>query len=82
MSTLHVDLPESVLLATRQSPEEFVREARFLLTLKLFELGRLSSGIAAETCGMSRVDFIIAAGRLGVPAIDLDESEMEREFAS
>jgi len=83
MSTgvLHVDLPESLLLATGQSREEFIREAKLLLAVKLFELGRLSSGRAAEVCGMPRLDFLIAAGRMGVPAADLDESEMEREFS-
>ncbi len=73
MSTIQIDVPESVLLSTGQSQEEFVREAKFLLALKLFELGRLSSGKAAELCGMNRVDFILLAGRSGVPVADLDD---------
>jgi hypothetical protein len=40
---IHIDLPESVLLTTGQSQEAFVKEAKFLLALKLFELGRRSS---------------------------------------
>jgi hypothetical protein len=46
--TLTIDIPESVLLATGQSREEFIREAKFLLAAKLFEMGRLSSGKAAQ----------------------------------
>lgn len=77
---LTIELPENVLLACGQSREEFVREARFLLALKLFELGRISSGKAAELAGMGKPDFIMAAGRLGVPAADLDSDEAAREF--
>jgi hypothetical protein len=55
MSTIQIGVPESVLPSTGQSPEDFVRKAKFRLALKLLELGRLSSGKAAEMCGMNRV---------------------------
>jgi len=80
MGVIHIDLPESVLLTTGQSQEEFVKEAKFLLALKLFELGRLSSGRAADLCGLPRVDFLLFAGKAGVPVADLDEEELSREF--
>jgi predicted HTH domain antitoxin len=75
MATLSIELPDTLLLGTGQSPDEFLKEARFLLSLKLFELGRISSGKAAEISGMSRLDFLFAAGRSGVPVADLDEFE-------
>jgi predicted HTH domain antitoxin len=81
MGVIHVDLPESILLSTGQSQEEFVRDAKFFVALKLFELGRISSGRAAEICGLSRVEFILLAGRWGVPVADLDAEELSREFA-
>lgn len=80
MNSLTIEIPESVLLATGQSREEFVREAKFLLAAKLFDLGRLSSGKAAQICGMSRPEFILAAGRMGIPVVQLDEEELNREF--
>ncbi len=82
MSTIQIAIPASVLLSTGQSEEEFVREAKFLLALKLFELGRLSAGKAAEMCGQNRVDFLLLAGRSGVPVADLDDSERQREFSA
>jgi len=81
MGTIHIDLPESVLLATGQSEEEFVRETKFVVALRLFEQGRISSGRAAELCGLPRVDFLFAASRAGVPVADLDAAELDREFS-
>lgn len=82
MANLQIDFPDSVLLATGQSPEEFVREAKFLLALKLFEVGRISSGRAAELSGVPRVEFLFRAGRMGVPVADLDDEELDQEFST
>ena len=81
MTSIQIDLPDSVLLATGQSADEFVRDAKFFLALKLFEVGRLSSGRAAELGGLPRVEFLLRAGHMGVPVADLDEEEMDQEFA-
>jgi predicted HTH domain antitoxin len=80
VANIQLDFPESVLLATGQSPDEFAREAKFLLALKLFELGRLSSGRAAELCDLPRVEFLFRAGKMKVPVADLDSHELESEL--
>ncbi|HEY3357776.1 MAG TPA: UPF0175 family protein [Polyangia bacterium] len=80
MSTLSIEIPDSVLLASGQSREEFLGEAKFLLAAKLFELGRLSSGKAAELCSMPRAEFILKVGRMGIAVADLDDEELQREF--
>ena len=81
MRTISIELPEKVLVSTGLTREDFIREAKLLLALKLFELGRLSSGQAAELCDLERIDFIFAAGRMCIPVADLDEEEVEQEFA-
>ena len=81
MRTISINLPENIVLATGQPPEEFIKEAKFLLALKLFEMGRISSGRAAEMCDMPRLDFLLSVSRMGITVADLDESEMDREFA-
>jgi predicted HTH domain antitoxin len=81
MAVLHIDLPEGLLAAGGQSREDFVRETKFLLALKLFEVGRVSSGRAAEICGMARLDFLLLPGRMGAPVVDLDAEELGCEFA-
>ena len=80
MSDITILLPESILIPTGQSREGFVREAKFLLASKLYELGRLSSGRAAAICDMDRVTFLLVLHRIGVPAIDLDDRELDDDL--
>lgn len=56
-------IPEEVLLAEKANEVTFARELRILAAVKLYELGRLSSGRAAELAGMPRVKFLLALGR-------------------
>jgi len=81
MNTLMIELPLEGLPSAAELPENFSDEARFLLALKLFEQGRISSGKAGTLCGMGRVEFLLAAGRAGVPVVDLSPHEMADEFA-
>ncbi len=81
MNTVLLELPLDALALPGASPEELAREAKFMLALKLFEVGRLSSGKAGTLCGMGRVEFLLAAGRAGVPVVALDGDELNGEFA-
>lgn len=76
---LTIELPDTLLALVKMSREEFAREGRFLLLAKLYEMGAISSGKAAEMCGMSRVKFLLSLSRIGVPMIDLSDDELARE---
>jgi predicted HTH domain antitoxin len=68
---LTIPYDDSVLLEASLTRDEFEREAKLMLAAKLFELGRLSSGRAAELCGLGRVEFLLALPRVGVSMSNL-----------
>jgi predicted HTH domain antitoxin len=65
MASNVVSIPysEELLLALREEPESFEREARLLLAVKLYELGKLSTGMVAQLAGMTRVAFMFELAR-------------------
>ena len=79
-ATLAIDRPTCLTLQGK-SRAELEQRSKFLLALKYFELGEITSGQAAQMAGMGRVAFLNEASRNGVPVIDMDEEEMELEFA-
>lgn len=79
-ATVQIPLPDALLLHSKDR-ESLETRSRFLLALKFFELGELSSGQAAAMSGMSRVGFLLEAGKHGVPVVDLSAEELAAELA-
>lgn len=75
-----ITYPAEIPPMLKLSDQEFARELRLLGAAKLFELGRLSSGKAAQLAGMDRVAFLYELNRIGVPAINLRDEEIEAEI--
>jgi len=66
MSVLKIEYPPEVLWALQQDPEEFEAEARLLLAIKMYETGKLSTGLAARLAGVPRITFMFLLGRYGL----------------
>ena len=78
-ASLEIEFSKTLMLHARDR-EAVTQRSRFLLALKYFELGEVSSGQAAEMCDMGRVAFLSEAGRCGVPAVELDGEDLKQEF--
>jgi predicted HTH domain antitoxin len=81
MRTLAIQYPEALPGSLSLSLASFESEARMALAVKLFELGRLTSGQAAELAGSTRARFLLDCPRFGADSVDWDEEELAAEFA-
>ncbi|MGB4115179.1 MAG: UPF0175 family protein [Polaromonas sp.] len=77
-----LEIPALLPDAMQSTPEEFAVEAKMAMAVKLYELKRLSSGMAASLVGMERVDFLLELHRYGVAVIDMDEAELASDVAN
>jgi predicted HTH domain antitoxin len=55
-------------------------ELKMIVASKLYELGRLSSGQAAEVAGLSKRSFIELLGKYNVSVFGYDAEELKEEL--
>ncbi len=82
MSQLIVEYPEDLPGLVHLTPEELAAEVRLMAAVKMFELGKLSSGKAAELAQLSRLDFLEACGRYRVSPYNYPGDDIEAELNS
>jgi predicted HTH domain antitoxin len=80
MSKLIIEYPSEVLWALQQEPDEFEAEARLLLALKLYEIGKLSAGLAAQLAGVPRTTFFYLLGQHGLSPFGETPDELQEDF--
>ncbi len=78
-NTVEIKYTDDLLLSLKESKLEFEKEAKFLLALKLYELGKISSGKASKIAGLSRVQFIMKLADYNVSPFQSDLEEILTE---
>ena len=73
---IEIPYPKTMPDALQETPEEFEREAKLAMAVKLFEMKKLSSGMAASLVGMERTSFLLLLHRYNVDAIDMTKDEL------
>ena len=78
-TTLTIDYPMELSTALGKRPEDVASEVRLMAALKLFETGRISSGLAAKLAGMGRAQFLVSCGQYGVSVFQQTPEEIESD---
>ncbi len=80
MTEVLMKLPEKVSLALKVPSEALGKELLLAAAIKLYELGRISSGAAAEIAGLPKPLFLAKLADYGVCTLDLKKEELQREL--
>jgi predicted HTH domain antitoxin len=75
-----IKYPKSIPDAMHLSRKEFENEAKIALAVKLFEMKKISSGMAASIAEMDRVSFLLTLNQYGVNMINYDAEELESDI--
>lgn len=81
MTTLQLPVDDRWLLRAGQTAAELTRDLRELLAAKLFEVGRLTLGQAAELAGQPVWLFMETLSRLAVSVINLDDEQLQDDLS-
>jgi predicted HTH domain antitoxin len=79
MSEITLSIPDETLVALKVNPEQMGAELRLAAAVKLYELGRISSGAAATLAGVPRTVFLTKLAEYGVDTFRLTEEELRQE---
>ena len=81
MAEVIMPIPEETLVALKLSPADAADALRLAAAMKLYELGKLSSGAAATLAGVPRAVFLSKLADYAVPTFRLSEEELKEDLA-
>ena len=82
MGEISLNVPEESLVALKLPREAAGAELRLAAAVKLYELGRLSSGAAASLAGVPRTVFLSRLADYGVVTFRASAEELAADAAN
>ena len=82
MSQITFSIPDDILLALKAMPDDLAFKIRFAASVKLYEMGQLSSGAATQLAGVPKPYFLSRLADYGVTTFDLSEEELSHDLKS
>lgn len=73
MATLTIEYPDEILVSLKETQDDFSEELKIAAAVKLYEMGKLSSGKAARLAGMDKISFLKILGKYRVSISTLEE---------
>jgi predicted HTH domain antitoxin len=82
MRQITLNIPDETFVALHATPDSLGSELRLAAAIKLFEIGRLTSGAAATLAGIPRTVFLARLSGYRVATFTQDEDELRRDLAN
>jgi predicted HTH domain antitoxin len=79
---LQVNYPDNFPDAMQMNVKQFEKAAKTAMAVKLFELKKLSSGMAAILAETDRVNFLLILHQYNIAMIDLEEDEILNDITN
>lgn len=80
MTTITIDLPETVFSALHLVPDDFVKEMRIAAAIKWYEQTRISQDKAAEVAGLTRAAFIVELSKSKISPFQMSEESLKEDL--
>jgi len=77
---IEISYPETLAFSLKMKKQEFEREMKIISLVKLYELGKISSGMAAKILNISRLDFLTILSLYNASYFSTSEKDLELDF--
>uniref|UniRef100_B8HYS1 Uncharacterized protein n=1 Tax=Cyanothece sp. (strain PCC 7425 / ATCC 29141) TaxID=395961 RepID=B8HYS1_CYAP4 len=82
MHTITLTISDETLQSLQTTSEQLSQEILLVVAVKLYELGRLSSGAAAVLAGVPRTEFLVRLAEYGFNTFSLGAAELAEDLAN
>ncbi len=75
-----LELPEDITTLLNEDAQNLADDIKLMAIIKMYELGKISLGKAAEFLKINEMNFMEILGEYQIPAIDYSSRELDEEL--